>query len=238
VGRDAPRGTVSEKDGATVDDRDQSSADPFLLDPDPRAAFQASLTRDLELLTARAPASRLEPQGAGWKVPDADLAALRSWGVPIVPDPRPEHRVQLAGDVQHEPDPQIATEDGTRAYAMGTYWRMRVGAIEHTGTVVGVRTAADAASFGDSVVYINSGVTAFLETAWRWAYASNALRRLPAQDYDHLYDCLDDFRAFVHRLDPATDPERGPGTERSGGESGGAGPGIPFPFWDGIIEGW
>lgn len=215
-----------------MDDREQTGADPFLLDPDPRAAFQASLARDLDQLTSQAPASRLDPQGAGWKVPDADLAALRHWGVPIVPDPRPEHRVQLAGDVQQEPDPRIATDDGIRAYMMGTYWRMRIGAIEHTGTVIGVRTAEDAASFGNSVVYINSTVAFFLETAWRWAYASTALRALPAQDYDHLYDCLDEFRAFVHRLDPATDPEPGSGT-KPGGEAG-----ITFTFWDGIVEGW
>lgn len=222
-----------------MEHNDQAGAHRFLLDRDPRKAFEASLAADLDLLACpTAPASRLEPQAA-WAIPAADLTALRRWGVPIVPDPRPQQRVQLAGEVQNEADPRILTGSGERAYLLGTYWRMRVGAVEKVGTVIGVRTDEDAASFGNSVVYINSSVAAFIEIAWRWAYASSALRNLSAHDYDYLYDGLDEFRALVHRLDPATDPEStASGSGEVGSEPGAAPPDHKFPFWDGIIEGW
>ena len=208
---------------------DEIDAERFLLDPDPRAAFAKSLTADLDLLS-RAPASRLAEQDADWMVPASDLAALRRWGVAIVPDPRPAHRVQLAGDVQHDAEPSITTDDGVRAYLMGTYWRMRVGAIEKTGTVIGVRTAEDAASFGNFGSYINSSVAAFIEVSWRWAWASAALLRLPGEDYEYLFECLEEFRGFVHRLDPVTAAEA-----RDDPDAASA---ARFTFWDGIVDGW
>ena len=73
----------------------------------------------------------------------------------------------------------------------------------------------------ERVSRMNSSVSAFVETAWRWACARRTLSAIDdTGDHKQLYGGLAAFQEYVHTVDPAVrdDPE--------------------FGWWNGITDGW
>lgn len=177
-------------------------------------AFEESLVGDLRTLAASAvTASRGTQATLSWDLPHEDKMAIIYSGIPVYEPDAGAASVQLAGGVQHGIPPEIDEDDMT-AYALGRYWRRRLGAVVHDGTVVGI--PADRSL---KLSYINSSVSAFIEIAWRWYYARQALLAIN-DDYEQLYDNLARFQEFTHRRDNAlrNDPK--------------------YAWWNGVIEGW
>ncbi len=177
-------------------------------------AFEASLASDLRALAVPAvTASRGTQATSSWDLPHEDKMAILRLGIPTYEPDATSAGVQLSGSVQYGIPPEI-DEDGIRAYALGRYWRRRLGAVVHDGIVVGV---PDDRSL--KVSYVNSSVSAFIEIAWRWHYARKALLAI-TDDHERLYGNLARFEEFAHRRDNAlsNDPR--------------------YAWWNGIIEGW
>jgi len=185
------------------------------MDSELQGSFEACLDSDLAQLmetSVPAPASKAPPEVEQWDLPDSDIHALRQWGVPIFETGGDPTGIQLQGDVQRGNVPLLNERD-LHAYLLGRYWRRRIGAIVHHGTVIGL---PDDTSL--NVSYLNSSVSAFIEISWRWKAAKDVLHA--TDDIEQLYGNLHRFQEFVHGLDPlvGTDPR--------------------YSWWDGILEGW
>jgi hypothetical protein len=179
--------------------------------------FTLCLTRPLDQVidALEVPASVGPHSAASWALPPGDREALRRWGIPIDETRSGPAAVQLAGAVQAGDVPEIDT-GGIAAYSLGTYWRRRLGAVIGSGEVIGVTTDTE-----ERISRINSSVSAFVETTWRWASARRTLSAIEDRgDYEQLYDDLAAFQNYVHTLDPAVrdDPA--------------------FEWWNGITNGW
>jgi hypothetical protein len=187
------------------------------VDQELQQQFTLCLTHPLDqVIDALDVAASVGPQSAErWDLPPSDREALRRWGVPVDETGTGPAAVQLAGAVQAGDVPEISTR-GIVAYSLGTYWRRRLGAVIGSGEVIGVTTDTE-----ERVSRINSSVSAFVETTWRWACARRTLSMIEDHgDYKQLYDDLAAFQNYVHMLDPAVrdDPE--------------------FEWWNGITNGW
>lgn len=177
-----------------------------------RLAFDEAVTASLDRLSFGVIRTQRLIREVRWDLPGRDIEALRRWGLPIVPDPRPQTRVQFAADIQDGDEPAITGPD-LRAYGLGSYWNQQVGAVVGDGTVIALRPGSDS---GPS--FINSSVSVFLEIIWRWAWAMEALRWLHGEDNIESFGYLEEFEQLVHRLDPVT------GTDPR------------FGFWNGILR--
>ncbi|SEC15552.1 SUKH-4 immunity protein [Amycolatopsis tolypomycina] len=122
---------------------------------------------------------------------DGDRAALTRWGLPVVDECR------MCGDVQVGTAPAI-TAGGRPLYGLGLLAGLEVGAEPATGAVWGVSGMSEVP---DS--FVNSSVANFVESAWRWYWAWQEIK--PLRHSIEQYDLLDDFLAFVVRLDVATE---------------------------------
>ncbi|MEZ0107988.1 hypothetical protein ABH920_001986 [Catenulispora sp. EB89] len=187
---------------------------------DLQQAFERCLSDPLgRLVGSHGPGAVAPPAVGAWNLPSADIDALRAWGVPIFRETG-RSPIQLVGAIQSDELPSMMAR-GYSAYGIGRYWRREIGALEHSGTVIGVpyETTDDATSDATSdLSFLNSSVKAFLEIAWRWGAAREVL--LAFDDYERLYENLGRFQDLVHRLDPMV------------------GSTAEYAWWDGIVEGW
>jgi hypothetical protein len=177
-----------------------------------RLAFDEAVTASLDRLSVGAIRGVRLGRDVQWDLPGRDIEALRRWGLPVVPDPRPQLRVQFAADVQDGDQPAITGPD-LSAYGLGTYWNQEIGAVAGDGTVIALRSGGDSGP-----AFLNSSVTVFLEIIWRWAWAMEALRWLHGEDDIESFGYLEEFEQLVHRLDPVTDTDP------------------RFGFWNGILR--
>ena len=156
-----------------------------------------------------------------WNLPPSDRHALRAWGLPKRPLFRPglqaESAPTLVPNVAGERERRLIAS-GQRLYLLGAYGSLvvngedltlRVGADASSGRVVGIRSRpltvediprvlrADYTGYYQPAVrFLNSSVAAFVEVAWRWRAAVEALRRYPYPD-----NKVDDLVAWKDELD-------------------------------------
>ncbi|MFI6642495.1 SUKH-4 family immunity protein [Streptomyces sp. NPDC050504] len=168
---------------------------------DYRRALDLPLPELIGSAADRATASRAGAESAGWRLPPAESAALREWGVPVY-EPEQADSVLLAGAVQAGGGPEIESH-GLSAYRLGRFWDHTIAATETDGRVVGFPD-----ELGD-VVPLNSSVRAFQEISWRWYFARRALLVLDAADDERLGPMLQTAVDLAHAIDPkgaAEDP--------------------------------
>jgi hypothetical protein len=129
----------------------------------------------------------------GWRLDPADLAALTTWGLPVV------------GDRNLVPEPRPGLSDrqfeGEEMYRLGTEWGQIVAAIAGSGRVVRFSEIDP-----ENAMPINSTLQRYVESAWRYLW----LFRQESGHYDdETDDVLDAFLSRIQELDPAVgdDPE-------------------------------
>lgn len=123
-----------------------------------------------------------------WSVPPGDRKALAQWGLPLLEDYR------LVANLQEEVEP-AETDDGRRYYSLGTWLDFEVVAASPSGEVWGIPLT----NWRPASYFINSSITGFIESAWRWYRISRVVN---AEDSVERYGCLRDFFDFIATHDP------------------------------------
>lgn len=157
-------------------------------------------------------ASYPPPRLAHWGLSGEDEAALREFGIPVMEPHGGRHGVQLVGDIQDAPGPEIKSTSGN-AFRLADYWGRSIGVLQGSSLVIAVPHDDDQA-----LGYVNSTVQAFVETSWRWCFASRLLKQMT--DSEQLYGNLERFFDLACELDSEVGEES------------------RFNWWPGIIGGW
>jgi hypothetical protein len=145
---------------------------------------------------ARVPVGAIAEQ---WDLPGSDRAALTDYGLPrgplLVPSPQAVTAPILSPNVAGERERRLVSAD-QQLYQLGVYGAdfdsdltIRVGAVAGSGRVLGVRArpmtvtdlhpqlrAYHVGLYHPAVCYFNVSVAAFVEIAWRWRAAVEAIR--------------------------------------------------------------
>lgn len=130
---------------------------------------------------------------SGWWLPDADLAALGTWGLPTIAPSR------FTPDLQTGGEPRILDE-GRSLYHLVTMPQEDLAAVEDTGTVLGIPELE-----GLGTGYVDASVALFVDTAWRWYTVNTALRALPLDDVT--YDRLEQLWDRIRKADPTIEQD-------------------------------
>ncbi|MGN9792197.1 SUKH-4 family immunity protein [Streptomyces sp. OZ13] len=178
-----------------------------------QAEFNESMELPLGVLSRRGFGASYPPRDLGqWGLSKEDTAALREFGIPVMEPGGGRHGVQLVGDVQESSVPEIRSAVGS-AFRLGDYWGRSIGVLQAEGLVVAFPYMDDQA-----VSYVNSAARKFVETSWRWCFASKALKKM--NDLDQLYDNLEHFYDLVCQIDSEVGEES------------------RFNWWPGVVGGW
>jgi hypothetical protein len=178
-----------------------------------QAEFNESVELPLRDLSRRDFSASYPPRElTQWQLSKEDEAALREFGIPVMEPGGGRHGVQLVGDVQEASVPEIRSAVG-KAFRLGDYWGRSIGVVQGEGFVVAFPRTSD-----QVVCCVNSTTRKFVETSWRWCFASRALRE--TTDPDQLYDNLERFYDLVCEIDSEVREEG------------------RFTWWPGIVGGW
>ncbi|MFD7163659.1 SUKH-4 family immunity protein [Streptomyces violascens] len=172
---------------------------------DHHEAVAQALSQPIDLLAAAdGPAVAETGDVSAWQLPAQDKTALAHWGVPLLEECR------LVPHIQQGAMPELDVR-GQKFYALGLFANHEIGVLPSAGEVWAI--PADPAL---PKVFINSSVTLFVETTWRWYWTWKELDALRA-DIEQ-YDVLDAFLAFATTRDPrvgAAEPSLWPGLIQS-----------------------
>ena len=159
---------------------------------DALALFERSLSAPLDELVVSDVQVKPEPgQTDGWRLPEADLAALNTFGLPVVTPSG------FTPAIQPEPEPRIVDE-GRSMYELVTMAQENLAAVEGEGTVLGIPGQLELGTG-----YVNASVALFVDTAWRWYGVNTALRALPLDEVT--FQRLGQFWTRVREADPTVD---------------------------------
>jgi hypothetical protein len=118
-----------------------------------------------------------------WGLAQPDGQALARWGVPMIEECR------LIPNIQQGTSPELDVR-GRKCYALGLFADNEIGVLPGAGEVWGFPLDR---ALPDS--FINSSVSRFIETSWRWYWVWKEVKALRF-DIEQ-YDLLDDFLDFA-----------------------------------------